>query len=248
MKCAGLWMDFARVTCPPEPSLTLMLSLLNLLKEQTDAKEPLYRDANYPLPGSVSRSNIPRGGMIKEQEAGMPMAEVRCSLSPAALYNCTTSVPRCAVIYFFSVDKPTPRSSATCLRVSSLVSAILTASLRNSSILPCPIVRLLCCSKCYQRSGIKPRQVQYQRATKKIPVVLSAEEVARILEAGPGPGLRYRAAFSVAYGGGLRASEVTHLKVGDIDSDRMSTSSYRVVGCHPMGPVGLPAVPGSSCR
>lgn len=51
--------------------------------------------------------------------------------------------------------------------------------------------------------------------------VLSAEEVARIIEAAPGPGLRYRAAFSVAYGGGLRASEVTHLKVGDIDSDRM---------------------------
>ena len=49
----------------------------------------------------------------------------------------------------------------------------------------------------------------------------SAEEVARLLDAAPGPGLRYRAAFSVAYGGGLRASEVTHLKVGDIDSDRM---------------------------
>jgi len=65
------------------------------------------------------------------------------------------------------------------------------------------------------------RHMRYQRAAKKIPVVLSAEEVARILEAAPGPGLRYRAAFSVAYGGGLRASEVTHLKVGDIDSDRM---------------------------
>ena len=63
--------------------------------------------------------------------------------------------------------------------------------------------------------------MRYQRAAKKIPVVLSAEEVARILEAAPGPGLKYRAAFSVAYGGGLRASEVTHLKVGDIDSDRM---------------------------
>ena len=63
--------------------------------------------------------------------------------------------------------------------------------------------------------------MRYQRAAKKIPVVLSAEEVARIFEAAPGPGLRYRAAFSVAYGGGLRASEVTHLKVGDIDSDRM---------------------------
>ena len=65
------------------------------------------------------------------------------------------------------------------------------------------------------------RHIRYQRAAKKIPVVLSAEEVTRILEAAPGPGLRYRAAFSVAYGGGLRASEVTHLKVGDIDSDRM---------------------------
>lgn len=63
--------------------------------------------------------------------------------------------------------------------------------------------------------------MRYQRAAKKIPVVLSAEEVTRILEAAPGPGLKYRAAFSVAYGGRLRASEVTHLKVGDLDSDRM---------------------------
>ena len=71
--------------------------------------------------------------------------------------------------------------------------------------------------------------MRYQRAAKKIPIVLSAEEVVRILEVevvrilevAPGPGLKYRAAFSVAYGGGLRASEVTHLKIGDIDSDRM---------------------------
>lgn len=65
------------------------------------------------------------------------------------------------------------------------------------------------------------RHMRYQRVVKKIPVVLSVEEVAGILEAAPGPGLKYRAAFSVAYGGGLRASEVTHLKVEDIDSDRM---------------------------
>ena len=51
-------------------------------------------------------------------------------------------------------------SSATCLRVSPLVSAIRTASVRNSSVRFSPIVHLLCCSKCYQRSGIKPRQVQ----------------------------------------------------------------------------------------
>ena len=63
--------------------------------------------------------------------------------------------------------------------------------------------------------------MRYERTAKKIPVVLSAEEVARILQAAPGQGLKYRAAFSMAYGGGLRASEVTHLKVEDIDSDRM---------------------------
>ncbi|WP_319530439.1 tyrosine-type recombinase/integrase [uncultured Cohaesibacter sp.] len=63
--------------------------------------------------------------------------------------------------------------------------------------------------------------MRYQRMAKKIPVVLSVEEVVAILEAAPGPGLKYRAAFSVAYGGGLRASEVAHLKIGDIDSDRM---------------------------
>ena len=63
--------------------------------------------------------------------------------------------------------------------------------------------------------------MRYQRMAKTIPVVPSAEEVVRILEAAPGPGLKCRAAFSVAYGGGLRGCEVTHLKVGDLDSDRM---------------------------
>ncbi|AHD03612.1 tyrosine-type recombinase/integrase [Leisingera methylohalidivorans] len=65
------------------------------------------------------------------------------------------------------------------------------------------------------------RHMRYQRAAKKIPAVLSAEEAARISEAAPGPGLRYRAAFSVACGGGLRAGEVTHLKVTGTGSDRM---------------------------
>ena len=68
----------------------------------------------------------------------------------------TRSVPRCAVIHLFSADMPTPRSSATCLRVSPLVSAMRTASFRNSSVRFSPIVRLSCCKKCYQRSGIRP--------------------------------------------------------------------------------------------
>ena len=65
------------------------------------------------------------------------------------------------------------------------------------------------------------RYMQFRTKPKKLPMVLSVEEVSAVLVAAPGPGLKYRAAFSVAYGGGLRASEVTHLKVGDIDSDRM---------------------------
>jgi len=54
---------------------------------------------------------------------------------------------------------------------------------------------------------------------RKIPVVLSPEEVVRFLEAAPGP--KYKAAFAAAYGAGLRVSEVASLKVSDIDSTRM---------------------------
>ena len=54
---------------------------------------------------------------------------------------------------------------------------------------------------------------------RKLPVVLSVEEVARLLDAAPG--LKYKAALSVAYGAGLRATEVVSLKVTDIDSKRM---------------------------
>jgi len=53
----------------------------------------------------------------------------------------------------------------------------------------------------------------------KLPTVLTQDEVARLLEAAPGA--KYKAALSVAYGAGLRASEVVSLKVSDIDSARM---------------------------
>jgi len=57
------------------------------------------------------------------------------------------------------------------------------------------------------------------RCTPKLREVLSVEEAARLIEAAPG--IKYKAAFSVAYGAGLRVSEVTHLKITDIDSERM---------------------------
>src|ERR1700752_3340869 len=57
------------------------------------------------------------------------------------------------------------------------------------------------------------------REPRKLPVVLSVEEVARLLD--DAPGLKYKAALSVAYGAGLRTAEVVSLKVCDIDSQRM---------------------------
>lgn len=56
------------------------------------------------------------------------------------------------------------------------------------------------------------------REPRRLPVVLSPAEVARLLNAAPG--LKYRAALSLAYGAGLRASEVISLRVPDIDSAR----------------------------
>jgi len=57
------------------------------------------------------------------------------------------------------------------------------------------------------------------RQPQKLPQILSVDEVARLLAGARNP--KHRAALAVAYGAGLRASEVVHLKVNDIDSERM---------------------------
>jgi integrase/recombinase XerD len=54
---------------------------------------------------------------------------------------------------------------------------------------------------------------------RKLPVVLSRDEVARLLNATTC--LKHQAALSVAYGAGLRVAEISALKVGDVDSERM---------------------------
>jgi integrase/recombinase XerD len=54
---------------------------------------------------------------------------------------------------------------------------------------------------------------------RKLPVVLSLDEVARLLNATTC--LKHQAALSVAYGAGLRVAEVSTLKISDIDSERM---------------------------
>lgn len=67
--------------------------------------------------------------------------------------------------------------------------------------------------------GEIPERIVYARTPRKLPVILSADEVVRFLEAVPS--LKTRIALTAAYAAGLRASEAVSLKVADIDSDRM---------------------------
>jgi integrase/recombinase XerD len=63
-------------------------------------------------------------------------------------------------------------------------------------------------------------RMQPVRVPRTLPVVLSPDEVGRLIAATGN--LKHQIALSVAYGAGLRASEVVALKVGDIDSQRMT--------------------------
>ena len=63
------------------------------------------------------------------------------------------------------------------------------------------------------------RTLVITRNPRKLPDVRSLEETAQLLEAAPG--IKYKAALAVAYGAGLRVSEVACLKFDDIDSTRM---------------------------
>jgi len=60
------------------------------------------------------------------------------------------------------------------------------------------------------------RHLVFVYEPRKLPRVLSPEEVLRLLEAAPGP--KHKAALSVAYGAGLRAMEVVALKTTSIPS------------------------------
>lgn len=63
-------------------------------------------------------------------------------------------------------------------------------------------------------------KMQPVRVPRTLPVVLSREEVAGLIVVAPN--LKSQTALPIAYGAGLRASEVIALKVGDIDSQRMT--------------------------
>src|SRR5215212_8604133 len=59
-------------------------------------------------------------------------------------------------------------------------------------------------------------RIPFPRRERKLPLILSREEVKALLEATRN--LRQRTLLAVLYGAGLRVSEVTQLKASDIDS------------------------------
>lgn len=65
---------------------------------------------------------------------------------------------------------------------------------------------------------ISIERIPFPRREKKLPLILSREEVKALLEAPRN--LRHRTLLAILYGCGLRVAEVTQLKVSDIDSAR----------------------------
>ena len=69
----------------------------------------------------------------------------------------------------------------------------------------------------FRRQNYAPNTLSHQRLPVKLPrslpVVLSPQEVSRLIAAANN--VKHQAALSLAYGTGLRASEVVHLKAGD---------------------------------
>jgi site-specific recombinase XerD len=73
--------------------------------------------------------------------------------------------------------------------------------------------------KVLERSDWNYARLPRPRRPQRLPEVLSVEEVGSIIEAAPS--LKYRAAFMLGYGSGLRTDEVMHLEPRHVDSQRM---------------------------
>jgi integrase/recombinase XerD len=63
------------------------------------------------------------------------------------------------------------------------------------------------------------QRIPYQKTGRKLPVVLSGDEVLQLFQVVTN--IKHQAILMTAYAGGLRVSEVTHLRVSDVDGQRM---------------------------
>src|SRR5277367_1371099 len=64
-----------------------------------------------------------------------------------------------------------------------------------------------------------PDHIPFPKRRRRMPTVLSQEEVARLIDSAQN--LMHRTMLMMLYGTGLRRAELCHLKVSDIDSERM---------------------------
>jgi integrase/recombinase XerD len=84
------------------------------------------------------------------------------------------------------------------------------------------VVQMVCALRFFYTHTLNRKipmeRIPFPRRERKLPLILSREEVKALLQA-PGD-LRHRTLLAILYGCGLRVSELTELKVGDIDSAR----------------------------
>ena len=83
--------------------------------------------------------------------------------------------------------------------------------------------QVVCALRFFYRQVLKKdwavAQIPYQRTGRTLPEILSPQEVTALFRATPN--LKHRALLMTMYAGGLRVSEVTRLRITDIDSQRM---------------------------
>jgi integrase/recombinase XerD len=95
-----------------------------------------------------------------------------------------------------------------------------------------------------KRRDLSFDDLAFPKTSKNLPIVLSHEEVTRVIKAAPN--LLYRTMLVILYGTGLRRAEVVRLKVEDIDSQRMVIRVRRGKGARdrdvPMPPQLLEAL------
>src|SRR4029434_8143152 len=95
--------------------------------------------------------------------------------------------------------------------------------LQEGRISVATVVTHVCALRFFCRHVLRRRDVSedlpYPKQRERLPVVLSAEEVQRLIAGAKN--LYHRTLLLTLYGAGLRRSELCHLKVRDIDSQRM---------------------------
>ena len=96
--------------------------------------------------------------------------------------------------------------------------------LRDKKLAPGTVEGRMSALRFLYRKTLKRRDISYDdlifpKTPLKLPVVLSPEEVSRMIEAAPN--LMHRTILMVLYATGIRRTEASLLKVGDVDSERM---------------------------